>query len=289
MSEPTYGNRNPKERDGVTITVDSFLQALRQHESGGNYTARSSSSTASGAYQYLDSTWNGYGGYRHAWQAPPAVQDARARADVNARLRVYGGDWSKVAAAHFAGAGWVAQHPDPSTWNVNPAPGTQNPTVSAYVASVLGGAGSSSGGVGGNTSTGGSFTTAAGTTATTVTGSQQNPPDERPKDWIGTLDALLNPAPAKGSDHFWQSVSPSAIGHDVGAAVELVAARTGIALLGLIVFAAGLLLAVGPEVLNGAARSVPAAEALAATVEPETHSRRATGIHGENEDEEVAA
>lgn len=361
----------------MAITTDSFLAALRQAESGNNYSAKNPGSSASGAYQYIDSTWNNYGGYRHAWQAPAAVQDARARADVQNRLTAYRGDWQKVAASHFAGPGWVQQNPDPKTWNRNPVPGSKNPTVADYVAKVLKGAGTSSGGVTGTPSAGGgtfkakltAFLAAAkaaghnigitsgdrtradqerlwqqalakygdpeiadnwvarpGTSnhekgeaadlgykspgskewarsnaaffgltfplsnedwhieavktmtgngnttpgktwtgATIVTDEMAAAEDVRPKDWIGTLDALLNPRPG-GDEGVFDSLNPVDIGEDIGAAIQLVAARSGIAVIGLVLFAGGLLLAIGPEVLGGAARVVPGAQAVAGTV-----------------------
>jgi hypothetical protein len=61
-----------------------FLACVRRHESGGNYRAENPVSTASGAYQFLDSTWRtmsaraGHSGWGHAADAPPAVQDAVA-------------------------------------------------------------------------------------------------------------------------------------------------------------------------------------------------------------------
>lgn len=42
-------------------------------ESGGDFGARNSVSTAGGAYQILDSTWYGYGGSRYADSHPAAV------------------------------------------------------------------------------------------------------------------------------------------------------------------------------------------------------------------------
>lgn len=48
-------------------------------ESNGNYGSCNESSGACGRYQFLDSTWNNYGGYSSACDAPPAVQDQKAR------------------------------------------------------------------------------------------------------------------------------------------------------------------------------------------------------------------
>ena len=44
-------------------------------ESGFDPTAQNPTSTASGKYQALDTTWSGYAGYAHAKDAPEAVQD----------------------------------------------------------------------------------------------------------------------------------------------------------------------------------------------------------------------
>jgi resuscitation-promoting factor RpfA len=66
-----------------------FLACVRRHESGGNYQAENPVSTASGAYQFLDSTWRtmsaraGHSGYGHAASAPPHIQDAVAVHTVN--------------------------------------------------------------------------------------------------------------------------------------------------------------------------------------------------------------
>lgn len=46
-------------------------------ESGGNWTARNASSSAAGGFQFLSSTWAGYGGYASAADAPPWVQHER--------------------------------------------------------------------------------------------------------------------------------------------------------------------------------------------------------------------
>jgi hypothetical protein len=70
--------------------LPALLVAIRACESGGgvfgryNYKADNASPTsdASGAYQYLDSTWGGHMGYSRALYAPPRIQDRRALRDI---------------------------------------------------------------------------------------------------------------------------------------------------------------------------------------------------------------
>lgn len=74
------------------VQLHPFLTCVRRHESDrggaypytGGYAAQNPTSTASGAYQFLDSTWRnvsvraGYPGYARAVLAPWYVQDAVA-------------------------------------------------------------------------------------------------------------------------------------------------------------------------------------------------------------------
>jgi hypothetical protein len=66
------------------VQAHPFLTCVRAHESRHNYTAQNPRSTASGAYQFLDSTWRnvsvraGHPGYSRAMYAPWWVQDAVA-------------------------------------------------------------------------------------------------------------------------------------------------------------------------------------------------------------------
>ncbi len=65
----------------VVITggnLSAILLAIRPCESSNNYTAQNPTSSASGAFQIIISTWADYGGYSQAKYAPPAVQDAKA-------------------------------------------------------------------------------------------------------------------------------------------------------------------------------------------------------------------
>ena len=58
--------------------VPATLERIAQCESGGSYTAKNPTSTASGKYQFLDSTWQAVGGTGRAMDAPPWEQDMRA-------------------------------------------------------------------------------------------------------------------------------------------------------------------------------------------------------------------
>lgn len=62
----------------VTVAGDDGWAKLRFCESGGNY-ANKNNPTYRGAYQFDYSTWNNYGGYHDPADAPPAVQDAKAK------------------------------------------------------------------------------------------------------------------------------------------------------------------------------------------------------------------
>ena len=59
--------------------MEACLAAIARCESGGRYDAENSTSTASGRYQALKGTWDGYGGYAEAKDAPPEVQEKWAR------------------------------------------------------------------------------------------------------------------------------------------------------------------------------------------------------------------
>jgi hypothetical protein len=98
-----------------------ILDTIRTIESGGNYTAPKNRGGASGAYQYIDSTWDGYEGFASAHLAPPEIQDARAAADVQAILARYG-DVALVPVIWY----WPRAATDPDQLDIVPLPGAGN-------------------------------------------------------------------------------------------------------------------------------------------------------------------
>ena len=108
------------------------LGAIKQCESGGNYQAVNASSGASGAYQFLASTWQSMGattaGYATAADAPAAVQD-KAAAELMARS----------GASQWECSGMIASgsYSAPATTSVAPQASSVAPaTVEAPAAAV---------------------------------------------------------------------------------------------------------------------------------------------------------
>jgi len=98
-----------------------ILDTIRTLESGGDYTAPPNRGGASGAYQYIDSTWNRHGGYESAYLAPLEIQDARAADDVQAVLAKYG-DVAYVPVVWY----WPVAATDPSQLDIVPMPSAGN-------------------------------------------------------------------------------------------------------------------------------------------------------------------
>jgi hypothetical protein len=105
--------RPAQQNEAFTSSAKQLTDILKAKESSDNYQAVNPKSSASGAYQYTDSTWNGYGGYAKAALAPPHVQDQKFKEDINDRLANFGGDPYKAIAAHYL----PALADDPSKWN----------------------------------------------------------------------------------------------------------------------------------------------------------------------------
>jgi murein DD-endopeptidase MepM/ murein hydrolase activator NlpD len=106
----------------------AILDTIRTVESGGDYTATNTRGGASGAYQYIESTWSNYDGYKSAYLAPPEVQDARAATDVQRILATFG-DVAFVPIVWY----WPAAVDDPDQLEIVPMPAAGNTlTVREY-------------------------------------------------------------------------------------------------------------------------------------------------------------
>ena len=76
--------------------IANVLATIRYMESRGNYTLPPNKGNASGAYQFIASTWAKHGGYAHSYLAPPAIQDERAAIDVTRFLAQWNNDVSMI-------------------------------------------------------------------------------------------------------------------------------------------------------------------------------------------------
>jgi hypothetical protein len=76
--------------------IAHILATIRYMESRGNYSIEPNRGNASGAYQFIASTWDNHGGYEHSNLAPPEVQDERAAIDVTRFLNQWNNDVSMI-------------------------------------------------------------------------------------------------------------------------------------------------------------------------------------------------
>lgn len=105
--------------------MPAILATIRTLESSGDYQAVNPNalSGATGAYQFIGDTWGGSGGYSAAYQAPPAVQDAKAAEHVQ--------HWLNVGGVPAVPVGWYypAALAEPWRMDVVPAPEAGNTTT----------------------------------------------------------------------------------------------------------------------------------------------------------------
>lgn len=92
--------------------VDRFMQVLALQESTNNPTAQNPDSSASGKYQYIDSTWKGHAQeyyppalqWARAYMAPEPVQDALVYIEYTKKFKDYDSDLFKLAVSHMSPA-----------------------------------------------------------------------------------------------------------------------------------------------------------------------------------------
>jgi hypothetical protein len=105
----------------IPAALGAILATIRAMETGGDYGTTVRTSSASGAYAFIDGAWAGFGGYPRAKDAPPAVQDARAAEYASSILQRNGGDVSTVPVS------WYIGHvPVGSEWDTVPVPTAGN-------------------------------------------------------------------------------------------------------------------------------------------------------------------
>lgn len=104
------GQGGPTPTPAAGGTTQNILDTIKQKESGGNYQAQAKGSSASGAYQFTDSTWQSltkkYGigqEFAKAKDAPAQIQDLIAQKHAEQFLKQAGGDIAGVAKGWYTG------------------------------------------------------------------------------------------------------------------------------------------------------------------------------------------
>lgn len=113
MSRPIAGDRVVNASD--PLVIEHILFTIRIMESGGKYTQLNKTASASGAYQYIDSTWRGWAAksgvsgalnYARAYLAPKEIQDAVAKANVLSILAAHSSQLSSVPITWYYPIAW---------------------------------------------------------------------------------------------------------------------------------------------------------------------------------------
>lgn len=111
MSKPIAGDRTVNSRD--PLVIDHILATIRSMESSNNYTVQNKTASASGAYQYIDSTWRnwaakvaGASAYPRAYQAPKPIQDAVAKLNVLSILASHNDQLAAVPVVWYLPSAW---------------------------------------------------------------------------------------------------------------------------------------------------------------------------------------
>lgn len=119
---PTVSQPTARNVTAYPDQIEYILATIRYLESRGIYTLPPNKASASGAYQYITSTWNNYAGYAHAYLAPPEIQDQRAALDVTNILRDFDNDVSMVPVMWY----YPAAVREPWRMDVVPSPHNGN-------------------------------------------------------------------------------------------------------------------------------------------------------------------
>ena len=121
--------------------MNYILETIRAMESGGNYGAQNRTASASGAYQFIDSTWKNLASAMstatpyangHAKDAPPAIQDAVAAFHVRTLLINY--DYHLAAVP----LGWYYEASINNPGKLDAVPSGNKLTPRQYAVSWLG-------------------------------------------------------------------------------------------------------------------------------------------------------
>jgi hypothetical protein len=125
----------PLNQTVLPTQIAHILATIRYMESRGIYTLPPNKGNASGAYQFIGSTWAANGGFEHAYLAPPEVQDTRAAEDVVRFLARWNNDVSMIPVMWY----YPIAATDPALMDIVPVPSAGNVlTVREYQTRWLG-------------------------------------------------------------------------------------------------------------------------------------------------------